>query len=303
MSRFLKSSFVIFSFLLMSHILVACNAGEFYREESERRIAAPVFLLERTVEANKFNLHVHERIYREGQPAMVYIAGDGDDAMTFERDPGPVEPVALRLAAQDPKVNVIHLSRPCQITGEADQCPSRFWGDDKYGEEALAAMDVALSKLKGKHKLTGFHFVGYEGGAVIAAALAARRDDVRSIRTVAGILDTKYYASLNGMPYDAASTFNPTKYAPLLTNVPQHHFVGQLDSKVTSALYHSYEQAMGSPNCSKMTLVDNANHVDGWTEQWKVLLALPVECPYIPRKAIALTPVDNDGTGVTKIFK
>ena len=60
---------------------------------------------------------------------------------------------------------------------------------------------------------------------------------------------------------------------------------------------------MGEPNCSTITLVDNADHIDGWAEQWKVLLALPVECPLTMRDQVIINPVDDAGTGVTKIYK
>ncbi len=299
MSRFLL---VLLSIATFPTLLTACNSTEYFREESAQRITAPVFLLPRIVSAPPFKLQTYERVYKEGQPAMIYIAGNGNQRISLGGDPTPVEPTGLRMAAQDPKVNVIYMGRPCQYVGDSDDCPETFWKDKKYSAEVVDAMDRALGTIKYRHKLTGFHLVGYDGGAAIAALLASRRDDVLSLRTAGGILDPRFYTNINKTEYPSGS-LNPLDVAPSIAGLPQRHFVGQLDKEVPSAIAHSFEQAMGEPNCSQITLVDNATHIDGWAEQWKVLLALPVECPLTMRDQVIINPVDDAGTGYTKIYK
>ena len=269
--------------------LAACDSMELYREESVRRIAAPVFLLPRTVTAEPFTFQVYERVYERGAPAMLYIEGDGDTDLTIGDDPGPRDPVALRLAAQDGKTNVIYIARACQYVGEADECPEDYWKGRKYSPEVIEAMSRALSKIAAYNEINGYHLVGYEGGAAVAVALADRRDDVLSLRSVAGILDPRFYATINNRAFPEGS-LNPIDFAPEIKHIPQLHFVGQRDVKVPPALFHSYDQAMGENLCSDMMLVDNATHTGGWVEQWKTLLAFPVTCN-APQKPVK---VDTD---------
>ncbi|MGE4313837.1 MAG: alpha/beta fold hydrolase [Pseudobdellovibrionaceae bacterium] len=268
-----------------------CTSKEIFREEAATRIAAPVFLQKRVIKTPMFNITVRERVYEEGQPAMLYIEGDGDDWLTFEKDPGPVDPTALRLAAMDSKTNVIYMNRSCQETGEADECPSTYWGSSKYSPEVIDSMSAALDNIRANRHVTGFHVIGFGGGAAVAIGLAAQRQDILSIRTVAGILDTVYYANLNKKPYPANS-INPIDIAPQVAHIPQRHFVGQQDPEVPPALFHSFDQAMGQPSCSDVSIVDNATHQQGWAEQWKVLLALPVDCPVTEQPAMMDEPFE-----------
>jgi hypothetical protein len=66
--------------------------------------------------------------YRLGQPGAalsVYIEGDGLAWMSrrrLSRDPTPVDPLALDLAALDPAANVVYLARPCQHTEHDPLC-------------------------------------------------------------------------------------------------------------------------------------------------------------------------------------
>ena len=288
---------VICSTLMLAG-LAACSSSEYYREKSVKRIAAPVFLLPRKIEVAPFTVQAYERVYEQGAPTMLYIEGDGNDFHTLESDPGPTNPVGLRLATMDGKTNVVYLARPCQLVGEADECPEKFWEEARYSGEVLDAMSRALDNIKAANGVTGFHIVGYDGGAAVGAGLAAVRNDVLSLRTVAGILDTRFYANINNRP-SVDNSFNPIELASDLADLPQRHFVGQLDQEVPPALFHSYDQAMGEPNCSEMSLVDNATHEDGWVEQWKVLLSMPLTCSVeVNREVEVYDPavtIDYDG--------
>ena len=111
-------------------------------------------------------------------------------------------------------------------------------------------------------------------------------------------MDTRFYANINNRP-SVDNSFNPIELASDLADLPQRHFVGQLDQEVPPALFHSYDQAMGEPNCSEMSLVDNATHEDGWVEQWKVLLGMPLTCSVeVNREVEVYDPavtIDYDG--------
>ena len=74
--------------------------------------------------------------------------------------------------------------------------------------------------------------------------------------------------------------------------MPQHHFVGQLDTQVPPAIYHSYAQAMGETECSNVTLVPDASHENHWVEQWSKLRTVSFACD-APEHLDAV-PFDSD---------
>lgn len=247
----------------------------YFKEETATRIATPVFMLPRTIKTGEFSLKSYERVYEKNAPAILYI---GRDSYHSEiSSPESKNPVGLRLAAQDPKSNVIYLAQACQYVGNSSDCPEEYMSTKRHSAEVLLAFDTALNNIRGYHGVTKFHIVGYDGGAGIAAALAAKRDDIVSLRTVAGILDTQFYAHINETSFSTAN-INPVDIASKLKNMPQHHFVGQLDQKVPPAIYHSYAQAMGSTPCSDVTLVPDADHEKGWVEQWSRLRLTSFTC-------------------------
>ncbi len=248
----------------------------YFKEETAKRIAGPVFMLPRIIKANEFNLQAYERVYEKNQPAILYIGGNSHMSGVLS-SPEKRDPIALRFAAQDPKSNVIYLAQACQYVGHSKDCPKEYMANKRHAPEVIAAFNTALNNIRGYNDVTGFHIVGYDGGAAIASALAATRKDVLSLRTVGGILDTQFYAHINNTPFSTDS-LNPIDIASQLTMIPQHHFVGQLDTEVPPAIYHSFAQAMGETSCSQFTLVPDASHQDGWVEQWRTLRTLPFTC-------------------------
>ena len=266
----------------------------YFKEESAKRIAAPVFMLPRTIKANEFNLKSYERVHEKGEPVILYIGRDSHH--TGLSSPESRNPVGLRLAAQDAMTNVIYLAQACQYVGDHDDCPSEYMDEKRQSPEVIAAFNTALNNIRGYHNVSGFHVVGYDGGAVIAAVLAAQREDVLSLRTVAGILDTQCYVHSDNPPHSGQS-LSAVDIAPQLANTPQHHFIGQIDEQVPPAIYHSFEQAMGESTCTHMTIVPDASHEDRWVEQWKQLRRKPFACETVEE----LAPVPFEPETLDKI--
>ena len=265
--------------------LAACHEVPVIRQETAMRTALPVHLIPRMIQADPFTIQAYERGHKKFTNAVVYIEGDGE-ALAY---PGILNismplanPIGLRLAAQDGSSNVIYLGRPCgayhkgKYQGKED-CPAVFKTDARYSEAVIHGFMKALDNVKAYHDLTGFDLVGYDGGAAIATILAARRDDVTSLRTIAGNLDTKTTAALNkALP--PSKSYNPADFAKELRDMPQRHFVGKLDNVTPPAVYASYSQALGATPCNNVSFIDNADHENGWVEQWNVLRTLPAAC-------------------------
>lgn len=263
--------------------LAGCTAAPAMRAETAKRIASPAFMVERKIPAGPFLLTAYERAHQRGEPANLYIEGDGLNWLSrtqISLDPTPTNPVALHLAAKDKSRNVFYLARPCQyskLTEAGKPCDSKYWTSHRYAPEVIDAFDAAIDDIKAQYDITAFNLVGFSGGGAIAAILAARRDDVQSLRTVAGNLDHEAHSSHHDVSYLSGS-LNPPDFAPMLGSIPQRHFVGGEDEVVPPLIAHSYTQALDSSACYEITMIQEAEHIDGWVQHWPDLLQMPVKC-------------------------
>ncbi|MCK5373654.1 MAG: alpha/beta hydrolase, partial [Alphaproteobacteria bacterium] len=250
-------------------------------------IAAPVHMQRRNIAASPFNLTVFERVGTLGQEATIYIEGDGlawISRRTPSFDPTPKRPTALKLAALDPSVNVIYMARPCQYsktTNPQEACNRKYWMEARFAPEAVASMDKAIDDIKSRYHVPAFHLVGYSGGGGMTVLLAAQRDDIASLRTVAGNLDHVVHSRMHKVSL-LSDSLNPRDYAARIAQIPQNHFIGADDKNVTVSLYESFSRAAAgmrrASHCLHKTIVPNATHEKGWEDQWSSLLALPLGC-------------------------
>jgi len=290
---------------LSAVLLTGCGTHSVMKDDTVKRTALPVFMLERNIPAQDFIIEARERVYEKFKPATVYIEGDGVafyDDVSVSDDPTPVDPVALRLAAQDSGANVIWLARPCNITKgwkHGSQCPSDFWTGKRFAPEVIDNYQTVLDNIKATYGIPSFHLVGYDGGAAVATILAAQRSDILSLRTVAGNLDPRTTAELHNVVYSDES-LSPIDFAPAVADLPQRHFLGKLDRTTPPAVYNSFAQSVADGHCMNVTMVDNADHVLGWVEQWSVLKDMPLDCAAPPQPVLFdPTPLDGD-KGKTK---
>jgi predicted esterase len=170
-----------------------------------------------------------------------------------------------------------------------------MWSNRRFSPEVVDSFNKALDEMKQRWDITEFNLIGYDGGANIVAALAASRDDVASIRTVAGTLTPAVSYDPKTSPLDADS-ITAFGIAPELAKTPQHHFIGAGDEIAPAAGYHSFRQQMGESQCVRYTFVQDADHTRGWVEKWPELLKATVECEpeYVP-VPLPPRPVSKDG--------
>lgn len=270
--------------------IAACSKTPYdaWRYESADRISAPALMKKRQITADPFMITVFERVHNEGGVADIYFEGDGalsylgDDVLTVSTNPTPSYPLGLHLASRDNAENVISIARPCQYSGQSNErlgklCEKDVWNSGRYSIETMNAMNTALDKIKARYNFKGFHFVGVDGGAAVAVLLTAKRKDVLSLRTVAGILDTQTYESEHKRK-PLTDSLNPRDFAKDIANIPQHHFIGNWDKDMSPAVYQSFRNAMGPSNCLRYSLVDEVDHWKGWANRWDSLLKEPVNC-------------------------
>jgi len=255
--------------------LFGCAGLPAARDLEVDRIALAGGMERAEIHAGRFDLRAYYRLAEAGKPLAIYIEGDGAAWLTKGRlsaDPTPRHPMVLRLAALDPSANVVYLARPCQYNGAGDAvCDPEYWSDKRFSPEVIEAMDEAVSYFAKKAAANSLRLVGYSGGGAVAVILAARRNDVESLLTVAGNLDPE---AVNRHHRVSALTgsLDPVNFGQRIAGLPQWHFVGTKDKVIPNYIAQGFVRKIGSPRTARIVQVDGASHHDGWIERWATLL-------------------------------
>ena len=264
-------------------LLMCISACSFHsKQQTVENIALASTFAKRSILSSPFLLTSYEHVQRKGGAAQVYIEGDGQawlSKRTASLDPTPNNPIALKLAALDGADNVFYLARPCQYSKMIDEtlCEQEYWTSHRFAPEVIDAMNVALDDMKQRHSISKFHLIGFSGGGNVAALLAARRDDISSLRTVAGNLNHALQSKLHAVS-PMPESLNAKDIAHHISHIPQIHFVGALDEVVPQSITQSYKSAAGASPCVQSLLVPNVGHAEGWESQWPMLLKHAVDC-------------------------
>lgn len=258
----------------LSFLLVGCVTDD--SRITAKEIAQHSMLSRDDIQTNPFLIATWSRITAPVHSLRVYIEGDGfawKSRTQPSDDPTPRKPIGLTLAATDKNQNVLYIARPCQFIGPPlpAHCDKRVWTSDRFSPSVIDAMNDALSQFVKQYPGVKLELIGYSGGGNIAAILAERRTDVRSLRTVAGNLDVAYVNAIHhvsAMP-DAVSAIDR---ASALRTMPQLHFSGDADKTVTPEVAQRFQRAVGG-TCSQVEIVSNMTHGSDWAAIWPQLLA------------------------------
>jgi pimeloyl-ACP methyl ester carboxylesterase len=263
--------------LLMSCLAAGCASPDMHAD----KIAQSAGLRRDLVDAGDFSLTAFYRIARPDRPLDIYIEGDGlawRSRYQPSDDPTPHQALGLALAAVDPAPNVIYLARPCQFTPMAanPRCGVAYWTDKRYAEEVVAAMNLAVSHYAALAPGQRINLIGYSGGGAVAVLIAARRNDIASLRTVAGNLDHAEVNRLHGVS-PMPGSLNAIDVARQVAAIPQMHFSGGSDTVVPAAIAQRFVAAVNS-SCAQMRVVPGLSHESEWDRQWRTLLAIAPRC-------------------------
>lgn len=260
-------------------LLSACVSlpSSHQRQETATRLADSHKWQERRITTTLFDLVSYQAIANEKEKTLtVYIEGDGLAWLTkntVSSDPTPVNPIGLKLALTHPQDNVVYLARPCQYTGgtKARNCNKHYWTDSRFAEEVIASTHEALNTLKAERGALQLQLVGYSGGAAVAALVAARRDDVTKLITVAGNLDHRAWSTHHHIT-PLSNSLNPADYKKQLSHLEQVHFAGSKDTVIPPFLAQGFVADFHKDTQSKVIIVPNQEHGCCWDQRWRDLI-------------------------------
>lgn len=210
---------------------------------------------ERDVQTEHFSIPVWENVHlTNGKTIRFYIEGNGN--------PTPAYPMALKLAENDPYINVVVLSRPCQYSKNALCENSDIWTRQQYAPEILKEMEEIVVYYIQKYQAPDIEFVAYDGGAPIALNLAAQLGRVNKVVTIAGILDIDAYALQNKLP-PFVNALNPMQQQAQMSQIKQIHFVGGKDTQTTHAMAERFVSKLKNPRLALVKVAPDIGH-NGW---------------------------------------
>jgi hypothetical protein len=247
------------------------------RQDTASQLAANHHWQARVIQTRQFDLLSYrpKNSMHETELTM-YIEGDGLawlNSHTISTDPTPINPVGLKLALNHPKGNAVYLARPCQYMGgiTARNCNKHDWSNRRFSEEVIRSTNDAVNSLKAEFNATKLQLIGFSGGGAVATLLAARRDDVTKLITVAGNLDHQAWTSYHKIS-PLRGSLNPADYRQKLTKLNQIHFVGHNDKIMPPFLARHFVAGLPNSAHAKVIVKPNQSHGCCWEFIWTELM-------------------------------
>ena len=232
-----------------------------------------------TFQTDSFRIYGFQRFSDPLAPLTIYLEGDGAAWKSKNRlaaDPTPKNPLALKLAVQDSAANILYLARPCQYVS-SKQCTPQYWSSHRYSPAIRNAINQAIDQARQMADSSQIILIGYSGGGTLATLLAAQRQDVCQLITIAANLDI-YAWTQHHKVTPLWGSDSPIDHATTLQHIRQIHLVGELDTIVPQTIAQSYMDALPDSSTSRMIVVKDVNHYQGWDRQWPILLQERGDC-------------------------
>lgn len=277
----------LFKILLISSCLftAACTSNSKNKFTEANIVAENNGFIKKLVQGDQFLLTTYQKIADQNQPYVFYIESDGHAFMSYgvSDDPTPYHPLLLKLAAVDPRPNVVYIARPCQYTpmNLNPKCTEStiFWTTKRLSEEVVTSINQVIKTINNGKP---FSLVGYSGGGGVAVLVAARNRHVKDIITLAGNLDIISFSDFHSPTSDPqkrqlVDSLNPIDYATKINQIPQLHIAGGRDKKVPPFISSKYIHASNS-TCVHQKIFANATHSEGWQAAWLSILNIPLIC-------------------------
>ncbi len=232
-------------------------------------------VMENQFEAGKFKIFAFQSLKKESRNKKIhiYIEGDGLAWVTSSRpsdNPTPITPVGLKLFLKDPAPRKIYLARPCQYISSG-ACQQKYWTSHRFSKEVIDGYHGVLDRIKTEYAPEEFTLFGYSGGGAVAALLAAQRDDVSDLVTIAANLDTDFWTQLHCLT-PLTGSLNPADFTQGLEQVRQHHFMGGKDRIVPPSVFFSFQDRFFNKKNMDYKILNDFHHACCWDRDWESLL-------------------------------
>lgn len=262
------------AYVLGLFLFIICVAGCSVLSSPEdiaASIAKPAGFQAAVLSSSPFQLKVFRRYNSQSVATLrIYIEGDGrawKGKFHPPSDPTPLNPMGLKLAVKDTSAAVLYIARPCQYVADAS-CDIRYWTTDRYADAVIKSMNQAISAEMKKLGASQLEITGYSGGAAVAMMMAAQRDDVAAIYTVAGVLDPNAWATYHDVsPFDLGQAGG---FRQKISHIKQQHICGTDDDITPCLLAEQFMRSMPGANLHK---VKGYNHTSDWDVIWPQILA------------------------------
>ena len=110
--------------------------------------------------------------------------------------------------------------------------------------------------------------MGYSGSGSAAVLVAAHRDDVERLVTIAANLDTELWTRTLGVsPMDLS--VNPKLVARDIRNIPQMHLTGSDNDLVPPTIGRSFLKYAELPESGHLSIFQGHSHTCCWHRLWR----------------------------------
>lgn len=255
-------------------LLANCALGREGVTEKTTEIFAKKGMISKIYPAKNFEVFTSQKILDSKQDLRVYLEGDGKAFIFGEasQDPTPTSYFLANLISKDDFPNILYIARPCQYV-VSEKCEEKYWTEARFAPEIIDAIDEVLRQFSDKK----IQVIGYSGGAAVAQYLAARHNNIVSIRTIAGNLNHEKFCDIHAVPRLQKSMPSERNFGRL-EKIPQIHFVGTKDKIVPPAIAKEYLNKLSHKNCAQVFEIEGATHSSKWQEKWGELVLIEPKC-------------------------
>ena len=197
----------------------------------------------------------------------VYLDGDGTPwhrGRSPARDPTARNSLVLDLMDADSRPRLL-LHRPCYGRRTLpENCTPALWTYARYSGTVVAEMDAALDILRDQWGVREIVLIGYSGGGTLGRLLAARREDVVALVTVAANLDHAAWTRHHGYQ-PLTSSLRVTDMPPLEAGILQWHLAGEEDAVVPPAVTR---RGLARDRHARLEIIPGFDHRCCWPAIW-----------------------------------
>ena len=229
--------------------------------------------IQKTIKTKNFEIFSLQKVSKECKNINIYIEGDGlawETRTKISKDPTPINPLGLKLMNVDSSNCKVYIARPCQYTPYGKNCDNKYWTSHRFNSKVIESYDEALSSIKQQYQNNSFALIGYSGGASITLLVAAKRDDIKNITTIAGNINHSFWTKYHRInPLNGSQ--NPINYTKQLEKIPQYHLIGSNDTIVPKEIFNSYIQNVNDRSNIHFKIYEST-HTLNWEQNYKNFL-------------------------------